>query len=183
MATLAHALRTSNKKGCTVTRPFFSAAWAASQEIFDPFDSGGRVARVVGGFVERNINNPDATQRWDNTCAVRMSYILNYAGVVIPRVAGQTVSGADHRQYFFRVRDLIGFLRQRWGAPEVVRYPPSDGGTLAGKQGVVLFEVSGWSDAQGHATLYNGSICYDQCYFNQPGATYRTDQANFWTLP
>lgn len=63
------------------------------------------------------------------------------------------------------------------------RYPQSGGGALAGKQGVVLFEVSGWGSARGHATLWNGSMCYDHCYFNEPGATYRTDRAYFWRLP
>ena len=163
-------------------RPSFSAAWAASQRIYDPVNSGARVAKVIGGNVEKNINIPNAAQRWDNTCAVRMSYILGQAGLMIPSIQGQTVSGADRRQYFFRVRDLIGFMKQRWGKAEVVKYPASGGGTLAGRKGVILFEVSGWSDAQGHATLFDGRSCYDHCYFNEPEAKYRTDRANFWSL-
>lgn len=111
-----------------------------------------------------------------------MSYILGEDGMVMPRIPGQTVSGGDNRQYFFRVRDLIRFLEQRWGKADGVKYPPSNGGPLAGRQGVILFEVSGWSDAQGHATLFNGRTCYDHCYFNEPGAQYRTDRANFWSL-
>jgi hypothetical protein len=166
-----------------MTRPSFSHAWAASQRIYDPANSGAKVAKVIGGYVEKNINNPDPKQRWNNTCAVRMSYILNQAGLLIPRLPGQTVSGADKRHYFFRVRDVIRFLEQRWGKPEIVNYPPSSGGALAGKKGLILFEVSGWGDAQGHATLFNGSTCYDHCYFNEPGASYRTDRANFWSLP
>lgn len=166
-----------------MARPYFSHAWAASQRIYDPANSGAKVAKTIGGLVEKNINNPDPKQRWSNTCAVRMSYILNQAGMVIPRIPGQTVSGADKRQYFFRVKNLIAFLEQRWGKAEVVKYPPSGGGALAGKKGLILFEVSGWSDAQGHATLFNGNICYDHCYFNEPGAKYRTDRANFWSLP
>jgi len=50
---------------------------------------------------------------------------------------------------------------------------------LVGKKRVILFEVSGWSDAQGHATLFNGQSCYDHCYFDEPEAKYRTDRANF----
>ena len=138
---------------------------------------------MVGGNVAKNINNPDPAQRWENTCAVRMSYILNYSGLLIPRAMGQTVSGADQRWYYFRVRQLIAFLRQQWGQPDsVMKYPPPGGGDLAGKNGVILFEVSGWSDAAGHATLWNGTTCYDHCYFNEPGATYTTDKANFWSL-
>lgn len=163
-------------------RPSFAAAWAASLRIYDVADSGGKVASVIGGNVEKNVRNPDVQQRWTNTCAVRMSYILNESGLLIPRIPGQTVSGGDKRQYFFRVRNLIGFLQQQWGKPEIVKYPPSGGGSLAGKQGVILFEVSGWADAAGHATLFNGRQCYDHCYFNEPGVNYRTDRANFWSL-
>jgi hypothetical protein len=164
-------------------RPSFVAAWAASQRIYDPVNPGAKVAKVIGGSVAKNVNNPNPQQQWSNTCAVRMSYILNHAGLIIPSRPGQTVSGADKRQYFFRVRNVIAFLEERWGKAEIVNYPPSGGGTLSGKKGVILFEVSGWSDAQGHATLFNGSMCYDHCYFNEPGATYRTDRANFWSLP
>jgi len=81
-------------------RPNFTAAWAASQRIYDSTNPGAKVATVIGGYVEKNINNPDPKQRWTNTCAVRMSYILNQAGLIIPKISGQTVSGADRRQYF-----------------------------------------------------------------------------------
>jgi Type VI secretion system (T6SS), amidase effector protein 4 len=166
-----------------MARTPFSAAWAASQRIYDPANSGARVAKIIGGYVEKNVNNPDPKQRWSNTCAVRMSYILNQAGLIIPGIPGQTVSGADKRQYFFRVRDLISFLEKQWGKAEIVKYPPAGGGSLTDKKGLILFEISGWSDAQGHATLFNGRTCYDHCYFNEPGVSYRTDKANFWSLP
>jgi hypothetical protein len=169
-------------QGREMSRPLFRVAWAASQRIYEPSDTGAKVAKVVGGFVEKNINNPDIQQRWSNTCAVRMSYILNESGIRIERIPGQTVSGADGRQYFFRVRNLIDFLKHRWGAPEIVKYPAENGGLLAGRKGVILFEVTGWSDAQGHATLFDGTRCYDHCYFNHPEAGYRTDRANFWSL-
>jgi hypothetical protein len=70
----------------------------------------------------------------------------------------------------------------QWDKPEIVRYLPSGGGTLIGKKGIILFEVSGWSDAKGQATLFNGYKCYDSCYFNEPESTYTTDRANFWSL-
>jgi len=167
-----------------MTRPSFNAAWATAQKIYTAgsLDPGVKVAELIGGNVAKNINNPNPQQRWSNTCAVRMSYILNYSGLIIPAISGQTVSGADLKRYFYRVRNLIAFLRQRWGSPEVVSHPPSGGGVLAGRKGLILFEISGWSDAQGHATLFNGSVCYDHCYFNESGVNYRTDQANFWGL-
>ncbi|MVA55372.1 type VI secretion system amidase effector protein Tae4 [Agrobacterium vitis] len=163
-------------------RPNFNIAWAASMRIYDPQASGAKVSEVIGGNVAKNVNNPNPVARWSNTCAVRMSYILNYSGMHLPHVAAQTVSGADQKWYFFRVKNLIDYLEKTWGKPEVVQYPTSNGGTLAGKRGVILFEVSGWSDAQGHATLFNGTVCYDHCYFNEPGVAYKTDKANFWSL-
>jgi len=173
-----------------MTRPNFDTAWALSRKIYvrgEP-DPEIRVAKVIGGRVADNINNPNPKQRWENTCAVRMSYILNYSGVIIPAITGKTVSGADKKQYFYRVRDLITFLKEIWGKPEVVDYPPEDGGKISEKKGVILFEVSGWSDAAGHATLFNGKLlddnkCYDRCYFNSPEVEYQTDRANFWSLP
>ncbi len=163
-------------------RPFFNSAWPASQRIYDSSNSGARVAQMIGGNVAVNINNSDPMQQWSNTCAVRLSYILNESGRVIPPVSGETVSGGDKHQYFYRVRDLIKFLERRWGAPEIVKYPTS-ADDMGGKRGLILFEITGWSDAQGHATLFDGRFCYDHCYFNQPEASYRTDRANFWSLP
>ena len=144
-------------------RPGFTAAWSAALQIYDPHNSTAKVAEKIGGYVKANINHSDPQQRWSNTCAVRMSYILNYCGVVIPAIKGKTVSGGDKRQYFFRVTDLIAFLKQEWGPPEIVKYPPPSAGILAGRKGLILFEVSGWSDAAGHATLFNGATCYDHC--------------------
>lgn len=54
---------------------------------------------------------------------------------------------------------------------------------MSEEHGVILFEVSGWQDASGHASLWDGSGCYDHCYFNQDGANYRTNRASFWSLP
>jgi hypothetical protein len=165
-----------------MTRPSFATAWAAAMRIYEPATTGATIAKIIGGTVARNITNPDPQQRWVNTCAVRMSYVLNQSGVIVPRLPRRTVSGADEKWHFYRVKDLIEFLRQRWGPPEVVPFPPAGGGTLANKKGVVLFEVSGWSTANGHAALWNGCNCYDQCYFNQRESTYRTTRANFWSL-
>ena len=41
-----------------MSRPSFIAAWAASQRIYDPVNSGARVAKVIGGNVEKNIIIP-----------------------------------------------------------------------------------------------------------------------------
>lgn len=165
-------------------RPLFSKAWAASQEIYNRNDTDeerlARVAKVIGGRVAHNINNVPEDQKWKNTCAVRMSYILNYSGLKIKHTPGNdTVSGEDKNWYYYRVGNLIKFLELQWGKPEIVKYP-----AVSGRKGLILFQISGWSDATGHATLFNGETCYDHCYFreNEPEASYITDKANFWEL-
>ena len=164
-----------------MARPSFAAAWAASQKIYNTSNPAAKVAEVIGGAVEVNIKHP--TQPWENTCAVRMSYILNQTGTSVPSLPGKTVKGRDRRNYFYRVGDVVAFLHNQWGKPEIVKYPPTGGGEIAGQKGVVLFEVQGWSNARGHATLFNGSACYDHCYFNEREATYQTTKALFWKLP
>jgi len=37
------------QQGAKVKRPSFAVAWAASQRIYDPANSGERVAKVIGG--------------------------------------------------------------------------------------------------------------------------------------
>jgi hypothetical protein len=36
-----------------MARPFFAAEWAESQKIYDPVNSGERVARVVGDMLKK----------------------------------------------------------------------------------------------------------------------------------
>ena len=161
-----------------MARPSFLAAWNASQKIYDASNPADKVAEVIGGVVAINIRHP--TQPWENTCAVRMSYILNQTGTYIPAIANKTVTGKDRRNYFYRVNDLADFLRRHWGKPKIIKYPPSN--ALIRQKGIILFEVRGWSTASGHATLYDGNSCYDHCYFNEREANYQTTKAYFWKL-
>ncbi len=36
---------------------------------------------------------------------------------------------------------------------------------LKAKKGIIFFEVDEWDDASGNATLWDGTICSDKCYF------------------
>lgn len=166
------------------TRPRFLAAWTAAKNIYDPNDPLGKVKNTIGGAVKRNFEIPVESGGWENSCAVRMSYVLNYTGHPVPRIGQLTVSGADKKWYFFRVRDLIPYLTKTWGKPDmIVNYPQLPVTQLANKKGLILFEVSGWGNAGGHATFWNGTSCSDRCYFNEPGTNYSTPRANFWELP
>jgi hypothetical protein len=91
-------------------RPPFHVLWAAAQRIYDAKDPSGKVAKTIGGKVAVNINIPDTG--WENTCAVRISYILHAGGIHIPFVKGKTVSGANGKWHFHYVKDVIVFRKQ-----------------------------------------------------------------------
>jgi len=133
--------------------------------------SSSSVGNRIGGRVKQNID----AQIFTNACAIRMSYVLNRSGTLVPAITGKTVSGADHARYLFRVKDLLDFVTLRFGKPDIV----VDGNataTLMGKQGLLIFEVSVWRDASGHATLWNGRVCSDHCYFAE------ANRLRFWGL-
>src|SRR3954470_11151678 len=56
------------------------------------------VAALIGGTVKANISNPAYTS-YKNTCAIRISRALNYAGDPIPASAGGITNPymADHK--------------------------------------------------------------------------------------
>lgn len=165
-------------------RPSFAAAWRAAMRIYSPSDPDEKVAMMVGGWVAKNIHSSDPTLRWSNTCVVRMSYILHQCGLPIPALAQQTVSGADGRQYFFRIEDIRRFFLQRWGPSEASPHPQHTGLPAVAEQGVIIFETSGWNDARGHVSLVRNGGCYDHGHFDGgPGANYRVDRLSFWSLP
>jgi hypothetical protein len=134
------------------------------------------VGNRIGGKVQENIELgvKDPKAGFTNACAIRMSYSLNNSGIPITRGIWKTVSGGDKKQYIYRVSDLIKYLNQTFGKPDkTVKNPtPSD---FAGMKGILVFGVQ-WSDATGHATLWDGITCSDHCYF--PVAM----EASIWLL-
>lgn len=108
---------------------------AAATRIYDANDSIGKVKQVIGGKVKHNFEIPPDEGGWSNSCAVRMSYVLNYTGHPVPRIANLTVSGADNKWYFYRVKDVIARLTRQWGKPDmIVSYPSLPVQQLANKR-------------------------------------------------
>ena len=125
------------------------------------------------------------TPGYQNTCAVRMSYGLNRSGLKLGNAPSQggSIAGPDGYQYWIRVSDLKEYLSKQFkGADEELRLSPIPAlligdnetlsnrfkervktakawldGRLTGRSGVVAFEVTGWGDASGHFTLWNGT--------------------------
>ncbi|GAB2898019.1 T6SS effector amidase Tae4 family protein [Microbulbifer echini] len=75
--------------------------------------------------------------------------------------------------YLYRVKILAKYLREVYGSPRLI---PTDTykTELAGKKGIIVFEVSGWTDVTGHADLWNGSACVGSDYGD------RASQIMFW---
>lgn len=89
--------------------------------------------------------------------------------------------------YIMKVADFLAFLKHNWGAPdrELIM---SEANYINGKKGVIIMEINGWSDATGHATLWNGSATGDNSdYHRSDSHTYdrpdvKLEKINFWEL-
>lgn len=113
---------------------------------------------------------------WENTCAARMSYALNRSGIRLAQASnGGSLKGNDGFNYWIRVKDLKAYLKQRLGKPDIEHspikiteptreqaYQRADDvrnnmlNQIQGKHGIVVFDVTGWSNASGHFTLWDG---------------------------
>ncbi|YCI28670.1 type VI secretion system amidase effector protein Tae4 [Erwinia sp. PK3-005] len=157
-----------------MNRPLFLQAWNRYSEVNV---SVSKVGEKIGGNVGLNISlgEKDLNQGFTNACAIRMSYVLNYTGSKIKRGAWKTVSGKDKNWYIYRVRDFLSYMNEVYGKPDksVINPTVHD---FKGLNGILIFNVNGWSDASGHATLWNGNTCSDHCYF--PLA----NEASIWIL-
>jgi len=130
------------------------------------------ISRRLVKLVEENPGD------WANTCAVRMSYALNRSGIRLPKAysAGGTVVGEDGFNYWIRVKDLKQYLRDRFKGGDFEHVPKPikaltqdavdervqdayDGmiNKISGKTGIIVFDVTGWRDASGYFTLWDGN--------------------------
>lgn len=78
---------------------------------------------------------------------------------------------------------MIEHLTQIMGKPDLVINNP----TLVTLQvkGIIVVKGHGWSNARGHVTLWNGSVCSDQCHLlNDPdNGTFVPEVGILWVLP
>lgn len=161
-------------------RPLFSALW----ENYPVKMPAADVYSMVGGqALALYTENPTG---YANACALRLSRSLNYGGMPIKQTTrGYKVKGSDDKPYLLRVREMISFVEQNFGKADITFKPQSNEDVsfqLRGKKGVIIFKVSGWGDATGHVTLWNGSDCGDSCYFIHDRSNVRTTDILFWNL-
>ncbi len=128
-----------------------------------PLGNASEVKQAIGGNVDAGYIT--------NTCVVRVSYCFNYAGQAIPasHPGLVTVRGADNKRYALRVREFDQYLRSQFKNPEIHGTDPQP---FEGKRGVIMFDVTGWSDATGHFDLWDGSRCRGSNYFSKASDIY-----------
>jgi hypothetical protein len=150
----------------------------------------------IGGHVKMNIDlgikdieafrgrsiYPPHPIGFTNGCATRLSYVLNRAGAIIAQGAGwRTVSGADHYNYIYTVREMKLFLLAAFGQPDLQMGPGAQPANFGGRQGIIIFDVA-FSDATGHATLWDGARAVDHDYF-YPGRGLTCAGVHLWECP
>lgn len=119
-----------------------------------------------GGYVEKNewMLTPQGIQGRD-TCALRLSWAINLSGWRIPGVKKETVSAADHSQYYLQLTPLSGLLTKMYGQPK--HLPPGSFSGPPGETGIIIFKVHFDSygpnigGSSGHGSLWNGSRLID----------------------
>lgn len=149
-----------------------------------------RVLREINPDLE---NNP----AFQNTCAMRISKALNAnPGHLIPKKEGLlTVRGVDGKRYAVRVKELRKYLKERYAMPyrtlEATTLGVIDNTPIRGLKGIIAFEVTGWGDASGHFTLWDGEqLLYSggHDYFNlydkfADGKVIKVTRCTFWKCP
>lgn len=149
-----------------------------------------RILREINPELE---NNP----AFQNTCAMRVSMALNAnPGHGIQRRVGLlTVRGVDGMRYAVRVKELKNYMKIRYSLPhKTLNATPMgviNNAPILGLQGIVAFDVTGWGDASGHFTLWDGKkLLYDggHDYFNlydkfDNGKVIKVSKCTFWKCP
>ncbi len=156
----------------------FNAAFPRDTDTL--YDSPEKMYNSIGGSVYTNgYTGPES-----NTCAVRLSKALNYSGVTIPNIPGQTFKGDDDKYYFLAAFKINIWMRKTFGTNPSTSSTPLNlnhhsytqaqagvngenlPGLLSGKKGIYSIYSSDFSWASGHADLLNpDSTCGNECHF------------------
>ena len=124
-----------------------------------------------------------------NACAIRVSRALNYSGITIPEIVGQTKKGGDGKNYFLYASHLKNWLSKVLGPPDIHKKVSEIGidpskyyDHLIGIQnrGIYIMKPKSAESfgATGHATLWGGLDCIGgKNYFGAASDVY------IWRLP
>jgi hypothetical protein len=143
------------------------------------------VARQIGGSVQAHFENPKMTS-YKDTCAIRVSRALNYAGAPIPYGGGgisnpfmadkkiRTDKGSDGKWYIYSTYDMRAYLTAKYRHPR--RFPGSASkADLKDVMGIVAFAFY-------HIDVWNGKSCagHDGGFENEKVVT---KEILVWTTP
>jgi len=134
-------------------------------KLYYPVHEANVVFKMIGGKVELNYD----IGVFNNACAIRISRALNSSGGIhlIPfikelspngKIESQVSTGKNKLWHIFRVKILVKHLTKIYGGPEELK-PGEYKEKLKNRKGIIVFEVLGWSDATGHADLWDGTRC------------------------
>lgn len=111
--------------------------------------------------IKREIGKDVDQAHYRNTCVIRLSKALNYAGHAIPSdtAAFRTKEGADGKWYGLRVSEFRKYMVQTYGKPVLEmtarKGRPIKPSHFKGYRGILGIEGSGFTGATGHFTLWD----------------------------
>ena len=184
-------------------RPKLDLMWLRFQDVAPAADESypnGVIASLkivgdkIGGHVKTNFDlgvkdiqdhptqYPTQPIGFTNACATRLSYVLNYNGIHVPKSPlWKSVTGADHNNYIYQVDGMRVFLQQTFGDPDIKEGTTARPEDFKGKKGIMVFDLH-FSDASGHATLWNGTKAIDEDFFH-PRAGLTLSAVKLWECP
>jgi hypothetical protein len=131
--------------------PHYGSLW---MEYYDYiyYPDSAEVKKEIGGAVDA---------KWiTNTCAIRLSYALNYNGIPVPAKFPDlvTIKGGDSKRYAIRVREMGKWLEHTLGAPDFnltkKRGDAFDKSQIASIRGIIRFDIA-FGDATGHLDMWD----------------------------
>jgi hypothetical protein len=140
-------------------------------------------AKLSAEMVKQSIGGDVNQAHYKNTCIIRISQPLNYAGHLIPRDSEpfRTKLGKDKKWYGLRVDEFWNYMLRTYGKPTVharrEKGKPIDVAKFSGIRGIIGFRLM-FKNATGHFTLWDGShLPYDGDY---PSYFANASEAALW---
>lgn len=136
-----------------------------------PNPQASGLMRESSKIVKAEIGGQVGAEWIKNTCAIRLSHALNYAGAPIPKDAPglNVVKGGDGKWYAYRVNEMRHYLESTYGPPTFNLESKAYDGmfnsdddemkkTLAGHRGIIMFDVPSFGKtATGHLDVWDGA--------------------------
>jgi hypothetical protein len=145
-----------------------------------PINPRAEIAVLIGGEIGKSIT----AGTWD-TCCIRLSRALNYAGAPVDGWQGmanpylgadakvRAQRGADQKWYIYSTYDLRAYLTNRYGTPQVFPGNATEE-TVKGVAGIIMF---GWF----HVDLWDGTNVRNRPMFDETAP--KSPNVLIWKTP